>query len=105
MKRIIVYLVVIFLTVTVLLFLYNPDLLEKAWLWIVGLIGSIVALIQQSWAWIKRKFKPVEDKTGEKPNNKKTEHNELHVLPKYLTAGTSTENNQKITLLRSTLTH
>lgn len=32
--------------IAVLLFIYNPDLLEKIWLWIVGLVGVIVSAVK-----------------------------------------------------------
>lgn len=100
MKRIVVYLVVIIITVTVLLFLYNPELLEKVWLWIVGLLGSIVALLQQSWEWIKKKFGSFGVKAADKPNHDTTVTPAAHSALNHDQSGFSTYLNHKITLLR-----
>ena len=56
MKNILILLLVALLAIAVLLFLFNPELLEKIWLWIVGLIGVIVSAIQRFIEWIKSLF-------------------------------------------------
>ena len=44
MKHFIVVVLVAMITLTVVFAIYRPDLLEKVWLWVVGLIGPIIAL-------------------------------------------------------------
>jgi hypothetical protein len=43
-KHFIVVVLVAVITLTVVFAIYRPDLLEKAWLWVVGLMGPIIAL-------------------------------------------------------------
>ena len=56
MKRFFVLLLVALLTMAVLLFIFNPEILEKIWLWIVGLIGFIIASIRSLIEWAKKTF-------------------------------------------------
>ena len=46
MKNFLFILIVIVFTVLLLLFITNPGLLDKIWLWIVGLIGGIIGLFR-----------------------------------------------------------
>lgn len=46
MKRAVLLILVALFTITILLFIYNPGVLDKVWLWIVGLIGPIIAVIR-----------------------------------------------------------
>lgn len=64
MKRFLVLLLVALLTMAVLLFLFNPEILEKVWLWIVGLIGFIVASIRSLFEWFKNTFSKEEPKAA-----------------------------------------
>lgn len=43
-KHFIVVVLVALITLTIVFAIYRPDLLEGAWLWVVGLIGPIIAL-------------------------------------------------------------
>ena len=47
-KHFIILLIVAVVTITIMLALYRPDLLEDVWLWIIGLIGPIIALIRRT---------------------------------------------------------
>lgn len=42
MKRLLILFVVAILTLTVVFIIYRPDILEKIWLWVIGLIGPII---------------------------------------------------------------
>lgn len=64
MKRFLLLLFVALFTVAILLFLYNPEILEKIWLWIVGLIGLITASVRSVVEWLKKIF--------DKENSKET---------------------------------
>ncbi|MFP4470081.1 MAG: DUF5675 family protein [Bacteroidota bacterium] len=68
MKRFFIILIVALTTVAVLLLLYNPDLLEKVWLWIVGLIGTIAAFLETANKSISKTVKQVfnKDKNSKK---------------------------------------
>jgi hypothetical protein len=61
-KRILILLVVAVITVGILLFINNPGLLDKVWLWIVGLIGSIVLVVQQGWKWLQQQYESARKK-------------------------------------------
>ena len=63
MKRFLIILIVALTTVAVLLLIYNPGLLEDIWLWIVGLIGAIVAFVQEAYKGISAKVKQLFNKT------------------------------------------
>lgn len=65
MKRFFIVLVVALITVAVLLLIYNPGLLEKIWLWIIGLIGAIVAFLERSYKTISKKIKQFSNKSAE----------------------------------------
>lgn len=47
MKRFLFLIFIALATVAMLLFLFNPEILESIWLWIIGLIGPIVVLIKK----------------------------------------------------------
>ena len=42
MKHFVILLIVATITITIVLLVYRPDLLEDVWLWIIGLIGPII---------------------------------------------------------------
>ena len=46
------------LTVALLLFLTNPELLEEIWLWVVGFIGYIVLLLERGFQAVANIVKP-----------------------------------------------
>ncbi len=54
MKHFVILLLVAVITITIVLLVYRPDLLEDVWLWIIGLIGPIIGLVR---AGIKSMFK------------------------------------------------
>ena len=42
MKHFVILLIVAVITITIVLLMYRPDLLEDIWLWVIGLIGPII---------------------------------------------------------------
>jgi len=42
--------------------LYRPDILENIWLWIIGLIGPIIALIKEGIQYFSKLIKDLESK-------------------------------------------
>jgi hypothetical protein len=46
-KNLIFLLIVAAIALAVLLFIYNPQVLEDVWLWIVGLIGTIIGFVKK----------------------------------------------------------
>lgn len=66
MRNLLVLLFVALLAIAVLLFLFNPALLEEIWLWIIGLIGVIVSAFRRFFEWVKGLF------TSEGSENKST---------------------------------
>ncbi|MEK6479591.1 DUF5675 family protein [Catalinimonas sp. 4WD22] len=56
MTRLAALLFIALLTIAILLFLTNPELLEEVWLWIIGFIGYIIALVQKGFQSVKELF-------------------------------------------------
>ena len=48
MKHFFILLTVALITLAILFALHRPDLLEDIWLWIIGLIGPIIAIGQRA---------------------------------------------------------
>ena len=46
MRNLIILIIVALVTIIILLFLFNPKILSDIWLWIIGLIGPIIALFR-----------------------------------------------------------
>ncbi len=65
MKRAIILIVVAIITLTIVFIVYRPDLLEKIWLWIIGLAGPIIGFskkgIQLVIKFIKSLDKSIEN--------------------------------------------
>lgn len=62
MTRLAALLFIALLTIAILLFLTNPELLEEVWLWIIGFIGYIIALVQKGFESIADLFRRNEKK-------------------------------------------
>jgi hypothetical protein len=56
-KHFIVVVLVALITLTVVFAIYRPDLLEGAWLWVVGMIGPIIALARGIITRVNQYFK------------------------------------------------
>jgi hypothetical protein len=49
------------LTLVVLLFITNPELLDKIWLWIIGFIGYLLILVEKGYKAVTNAFKKSDD--------------------------------------------
>ena len=54
MKHLIIVLLAALVTLAIVFAIYRPDLLEDAWLWLVGLMGPIIGGIQELIKGIKK---------------------------------------------------
>lgn len=61
MKHALILLLVALITITIILMIYRPDLLEGVWLWVVGLIGPIVGFVKEGIKSINKYFKSLDD--------------------------------------------
>ena len=57
MKRIVVVILLAVVFSLIALYIISPEIVEKIWLWVVGLLGAIVALFQQTSQWTGEKIK------------------------------------------------
>lgn len=56
MKRIVVILLLALVFSLVVLYFLKPGFVEKIWLWIVGLLGAIIAFFQNVGKWAREQF-------------------------------------------------
>ncbi|MDW3196436.1 MAG: DUF5675 family protein [Cytophagales bacterium] len=77
MRRAIFLVLVALGLIAILLFIYNPDLLEKIWLWLVGLIGVIISSIKSLINGVLNFFKENE-KDDVNKENKTAEKEQLN---------------------------
>jgi len=56
MKRVVVILLLAVVFSLIALYFLKPGFVEKIWLWIVGLLGAIIAFFQNSGKWIREQF-------------------------------------------------
>ncbi len=56
-KHFIVVVLIALITLTIVFAIYRPDLLERAWLWVVGLIGPMIALARGIISRVNNFFK------------------------------------------------
>ncbi len=69
MKQFLAFIFVALLLISILLFIYNPEALENIWLWIVGLIGPIIAALRNGAESLSRLFvKPGKPAVVTSPN-------------------------------------
>lgn len=70
MRNFFILLIIAVVTITILLFLFNPEILADIWLWIIGLIGPIVALVRNGVESIANLFRKSEarKKANEPPS-------------------------------------
>lgn len=57
MRHALILILVALVTISVILVIYRPDLLEDVWLWLVGLIGPIVGFVKAIIKSISNFFK------------------------------------------------
>jgi hypothetical protein len=56
MKRAVVILILALVFSLIALYFLKPGFVEKIWLWIVGLLGAIIAFFQNSGKWARQQF-------------------------------------------------
>jgi hypothetical protein len=66
MKHFLILLSVALITLAIMFALYYPDLLEDIWLWIIGLIGPIIAIFQRIIGSVQTFFKKLETEKNDK---------------------------------------
>ncbi len=59
------------ISIAVLFFLFNPQLLTDIWLWLVGLIGPIVALVKKGFDSVSDLFKSANNEENNSENDSK----------------------------------
>lgn len=77
MKNFVFLVIVAIITLAILLFIFNPQVLADIWLWIIGLIGAIIAIIKNIIDSIVNFFKRSEDKKKEPVPKPKEDLNNL----------------------------
>ena len=60
MKHALILITIALITITVVFIIYRPDLIEKFWLWIIGLIGPILGFLREIILYIKKQIKTLE---------------------------------------------
>lgn len=61
MRHALILILVALVTISVILVIYRPDLLEDVWLWLVGLIGPIVGFLKAIIKSISNFFKSLDN--------------------------------------------
>lgn len=62
MKRIVVVILLAVVFSLIALYFIKPEIVEKIWLWVVGLLGTIVAFFQRTAQWTGDKIKALTTK-------------------------------------------
>ena len=62
MKRIVVVILLAVVFSLIALYIISPEVVEKIWLWVVGLLGTIVAFFQRTTQWTSDKIKTLTTK-------------------------------------------
>jgi len=70
MKRFFIVLILAVIFALIALYVIKPEIVEKIWLWVVGLLGTIIAFFQRSFKWVGDQF---DNLTHKKSNNTPTE--------------------------------
>src|SRR6478752_6094945 len=83
-KRFLLYLFVATATLCLVMYLRNPALLNKVWLWLVGLFGTIAIYIQMLWKALEAKLKTVLNKKSPDANQKDTKPQSINDLSSLL---------------------
>ena len=60
MKHALILIFVAIITISIVLIIYRPDLLEEVWLWLVGLIGPIIGFTRAIIKSISSFFKSMD---------------------------------------------
>ncbi len=73
MRNFVILILVALLAIAILLFIFNPEILEKIWLWIVGLIGFIISAIRNAIKGLVGLFKKDEEESTTTAASTKTD--------------------------------
>ncbi|WP_370086230.1 hypothetical protein [Ekhidna sp.] len=60
MRHALILILVALITISIILVIYRPDLLEDIWLWLVGLIGPIIGFTKAIVKSISNFFKSMD---------------------------------------------
>ena len=71
MKHFLILLIVAIVTLSIVFIIYRPDLMEGAWLWIVGLMGPVIVIARKGIEKIKNFYHSLEGSTNNTPDKKK----------------------------------
>ncbi|NVO11438.1 MAG: hypothetical protein HXX16_15860 [Bacteroidales bacterium] len=69
MKRFFVVLILAAIFALIALYFIKPEIVEKIWLWVVGLLGTIIAFFQRTFKWVGDK---IDNLTHKNTNNTQT---------------------------------
>ncbi|MEQ6166052.1 MULTISPECIES: hypothetical protein [unclassified Ekhidna] len=61
MRHALILILVALITISIVLVIYRPDLLEDVWLWLVGLIGPIIGFVKAIVKSISNFFKSLDN--------------------------------------------
>ena len=60
MKHFIIVLTVALITLSIMFAIYQPNILEDVWLWIIGLIGPIIGFLREIIKSLNKFFKELD---------------------------------------------
>ncbi len=60
MKHFIIVLTVALITLSIIFAIYQPNILEDVWLWIIGLIGPIIGFLREIIKSLNKFFKELD---------------------------------------------
>ncbi len=60
MKHFIIVLTVALITLSIMFAIYQPDILEDIWLWLIGLIGPIIGFLREIIKSLNKFFKELD---------------------------------------------
>ncbi|GEM_PF-2529758 len=66
MKRFFIVLILAVIFALIALYVIKPEIVEKIWLWVVGLLGAIIAFFQRAVKWVVDQFDNLTHKNSNK---------------------------------------
>ncbi|HSJ69329.1 MAG TPA: DUF5675 family protein [Anditalea sp.] len=81
MKKFAALLVIALIAILVLVILTNPDVLGKAWLYVIGFIGYVLVLVENGYKKIAETFKVTkETKTDDPPHPPASKNHDINII-------------------------
>lgn len=81
MKKFAALLVIALIAILVLVILTNPDVLGKAWLYVIGFIGYVLVLVENGYKKIAENFKVTkETKTDDLPHPPASKNHDIFII-------------------------